>query len=512
VAIATTDNFPPLKFELFEEAQAYYTGLPSEAARSLAKSDLYYLLRYVCNRQDVEHPWVYARCWEVMNDPYGYLDLWCREHYKSTIITFGQTLQLILRDPEKTHCILSYNNKEATKHFRQIKLEMERNQRLKALFPDILYGEPKKEAPKWSENEGLVVRRNGNPKEATLEAYGLVDNMPTGSHFDDLVYDDVVTQDSVTDHMLVKTTNSWELSVNLGKDGGTERYAGTRYDDADTYGAILERKAAIPRIYPGTEDGTATGRPVLYSEEWLEDRRIKMTDYNFGCQILLDPVPGKDGYFRRDMFQWYDWADRPDFGYKMLASDYCLTHGTGDWAVHGVALVDPETDDLYVVDWWRAKVEPHDAVDVALELIEKHKPRDYVYEKAAVDQGIVGFLNKRIVEEGAYATVHDYPAAGKKDVKAQGIRARTGHGKVFLPRDAPWTDDLLRELLRFPHGVHDDQVDVMSLFGRHLDKMGKAYRKVKEEPKAASYEDMEKMRWRQRQGIGGRRTFLVGNP
>jgi hypothetical protein len=45
--------------------------------------------------------------------------------------------------------------------------------------------------------------------------------------------------------------------------------------------------------------------------------------------------------------------------------------------------------------------------------------------------------------------------------------------KVYLPRNAPWANDLVSELLRFPAGKNDDQVDVMGLFGRMLDHMVK---------------------------------------
>jgi len=36
---------------------------------------------------------------------------------------------------------------------------------------------------------------------------------------------------------------------------------------------------------------------------------------------------------------------------------------------------------------------------------------------------------------------------------------------VFLPRDAVFTGPLVAELLRFPNGVHDDQVDALAWLG-----------------------------------------------
>ena len=43
-------------------------------------------------------------------------------------------------------------------------------------------------------------------------------------------------------------------------------------------------------------------------------------------------------------------------------------------------------------------------------------------------------------------------------------------GQVLLPRSAPWLDELKSELLQFPHGQHDDQVDCFSQFLAWVEK------------------------------------------
>lgn len=42
---------------------------------------------------------------------------------------------------------------------------------------------------------------------------------------------------------------------------------------------------------------------------------------------------------------------------------------------------------------------------------------------------------------------------------------------LYMGPDAPFRADLISECLRFPAGVHDDQVDALGLLGQLLDKM-----------------------------------------
>ena len=262
--------------------------------RNLARIDRYFLLRYGLRRPDVENPWLFDRCREVQAHPWGYLDLWAREHYKSSAITFAGTIQDILAshgdDPlpewegrEATICILSFSRPDAKKFLKQIRDELQSNNLLKWWFSDILYENPRAESPSWSLDAGLTVKRRSNPKEATIEAVGLMEGLPAGPHFSVLNYDDVINQRAVTDGMVDRATQQWELSINIGQEGGRKRYIGTRYAEDDTYATIMERGVAIPRLYPATEDGTPSGRPVFMSEEYLNEKRLSMGPFTFSC-------------------------------------------------------------------------------------------------------------------------------------------------------------------------------------------------------------------------------------
>lgn len=263
----------------------------------VAANDRFYLLTQLCKRRDAIHPWLFDRCREVEAEPDGYLDLWARFHYKSTIITFAGTIQEIIRDPEITVCIFSYVKPISAKFLSQIMKELERNEDLKLSCQDVFWHNPKRDAPSWSLAGGITVIRTSNPKEATVEAHGL-DAQPTSKHFKLLVYDDVVVKKSVTNAtQIAKTTENWELSDNLGVGEATRKWMpGTRYDLADTYADIIERKIVKVRMYPATHNGKLDGRPVFLSQAQWE--KIKATQRKtVAAQMLQNPAAGTETYF-----------------------------------------------------------------------------------------------------------------------------------------------------------------------------------------------------------------------
>jgi hypothetical protein len=282
-----------------------------DGVRWLGRNDRYFLLTQLLHRKDALHPWLYARCREVELLPDGHLDLWAREHYKSTIITFAGTIQEILRDPEITVGIFSHTKPISRKFLLQIKEEFESNRELQRTYPDVLWADPRNEAPRWSEEKGIVVKRASNPRESTVEAHGLVDGQPTSAHFRLRVYDDVVTLESVsTPEQVAKTTYAWSISDNLGAKGadGKSRawHIGTRYSFADTYQDILDLQALTPRIHRATDNGLPDGQPVfLTPEAWAEKRKNQLPAI-IAAQMLQNPAAGNEAMFKQE---WLKFAE-----------------------------------------------------------------------------------------------------------------------------------------------------------------------------------------------------------
>ena len=54
---------------------------------------------------------------------------------------------------------------------------------------------------------------------------------------------------------------------------------------------------------------------------------------------------------------------------------------------------------------------------------------------------------------------------------------------LMVPRNAPWLADFRHELLTFPAGKHDDQVDALGLIGQLLDLISSGREPKEDKPK-----------------------------
>lgn len=444
------------------------------ALRALLLNDLFALLVIGCRRRDLIHPWLYARVREVEADPDGRLDLWARGHGKSSIITFGLTLRDILRDPEITVGIFSHTRPVAKAFLKQLKLEMESNELLKDLFPDVLWRDPEREAPTWGLDSGLTVRRKGNPKEATIEAWGLVDGQPTSRHYGLLVYDDVVTRESVTTpEQIATTTAAWELSLNLVSRPARIRYIGTRYHANDTWRAIMDRGAARPRIHRATVDGTADGEPVLLTRPENESKRREMGPYTYACQMLQDPLADGAQGFRADWLQYYDGRLQTDGMNLYLLVDPASKRKAGsDYTVLVVIGLAPDRN-YYLVDMVRDRLNLTARGEAVFAMRTKHPRIIRVgYEEYGL-QADIEFLKYLQNERNDRFPIVPLGGPMPKVDRIRRLVPVCEQGRLWLPRRLHYVDwegrahDLVADFLRdeyeaFPVSLHDDMLDAAS--------------------------------------------------
>jgi hypothetical protein len=477
----------------------------------LGRNDRYYLLTNLLHRDDAIHPWLYERCREVEADPDGYLDLWAREHYKSTIITFAGIIQEILRDKEITIGVFSHTKGVARKFVQQVKYELEANTELQRIYPDVLYADPQKQSPKWSLDTGIVVKRANNPKEATLEGHGLVDGMPVGAHFRLRVYDDVVTPASVTTPEQVnKTTEAWSLSDNLGAvttlPDGTQVmrrwHIGTRYSFADTYQHILDKQILTPRIYPATDDGTKSGNPVFLSREIWDHKLKTQLDSDIACQQLQNPLAGAQAMFDKTWLRHYEVRPETLNVYIMVDPASSKKRGS-DYTAMAVIGVDANLN-KYLLDGYRHKMNLAERWTNLRNLYRRWSAMPGVqhvkvgYEKYGMQSDIEHFESEmqregrsfpiielnwtrdgtESKEDRVQRLVPDFkqsrfwlPARNEKPAKTQIEYIEQGRAHlVGVPikrkdhegRAYELTQTLIDEFLFFPFSLHDDLIDACS--------------------------------------------------
>lgn len=453
----------------------------TDALRRLCREDLFFLLTVGCGRNDINREWLYQRCREVEAEPNGYIDLWAREHYKSTIITFGKSIQDILIDPDETIGIFSHTRPIAKKFLSQIKAELETNTFLKGLFPDILYENPQKESPRWSLDSGLIVKRKSNPKEATFESWGLVDGQPTSVHFSTMVYDDVIVPGSITSpDMIHKTTEAVAISYNLqGRKGDRParvRFIGTRYHANDTYKTVIERGTAIPRYhYPtdkGRSDVEVEGNPVLITRAELLKKRRDMAVYVYGCQMLQNPQADKIMGFHLDWIMKYNTLSNYDnWNFYILVDPAGEKKKGSDYTVMVVIGLAPDKN-YYLVDGVRDRMNLTQRTEALMSFHRKWRPRSTGYEKYGKDSDIehIKYVQE---QEGYRFEVTALGGAMPKNDRIRRLVPIFEQHRFYMPTRLLYNtvDGKVADLVRifldeeysdFPVSTHDDIFDCIA--------------------------------------------------
>lgn len=451
--------------------------------RHMVERNIFFLAVYVCDRGDINRDWLYDRCREVQNGPDGFIDIWAREHYKSTIITWLKTMQDILIDPEERICIYSFNQTLAKSFVNQVKSEFESNWRLKWLFPDILWDDPlkgtyidengKRQRIPWT-TDSIRVKRKGRAKEDTLTASGLVTGQKTGGHYTILVYDDVVTLDSVTSpEMIDRTTRAYEMSLNTGSSAsGTPtkvRIIGTRYHYADTYSEILKRGSAKPRIYPCVDDN---GEPVLLSKPILARKKADLGSWVYASQMMCDPRQAGSMGFMREWIKPWTPAIWENLNRIILVDPADKIKRKTDYTVMWVIGLGSDRN-YYVIDMIRDKLSLTGRTNALFSLHQKYRPNLGVFYESVGMQADTQHIEEQMALRNYRFALYPVNATSAKGLRIESLEPLFRNHRVYMPEVIWWrnwegeTVNLMEqfindEYLAYPFCSHDDMLDALS--------------------------------------------------
>jgi predicted phage terminase large subunit-like protein len=442
--------------------------------RWMSKQDLFFLCYFVLELP-VNHPFLIARIYSAQDDHDFTVDLWAREHWKSTILSYALSIWQLLQSPEERIVIFSHTRVLAKSHLRRIKYCLEQNDILHKAFPEIFYSNPFKDAPKWSEDEGIYVKRTKNFAEASVEAWGLVDSSPIGKHYSVMIFDDLITDRTVNStEMVRKATEAFKLSLNLGTRIGSKRIIGTRYSFKDPYSEIMKQKKWKPRVYPAEVDEEGTrkrgGIPVYLKPEELTIKYETQGEYIYSSQMLQDPTAESMQGFKEYWLKYWQ-KERPYMNLYIVVDPASSKRKDSDYTVMMVLGTD-SLRNYYVLDMVRDKLDMGQKWTKLKDLVLEWGIKDVGYESVGM-QSDMEYLNLMMEEQGVYFNLIKLSANVSKVERIRNLVPRFQSGRIIIPRALLYkeidgtvvdlTEMFVREeYLAFPYSTHDDMLDVLS--------------------------------------------------
>ena len=197
--------------------------------------------------------------------------------------------------------------------------------------------------------------------------------------------------------------------------------------------------------------------PRLEPREKLDEMKRTLGTQGFAAQYQQQPVPA-DG----DWISW-GWFGRFEAEPVRRREDTILqswdtaskTDEVNDFSVCTTWLVRGEF--FYLLHVHRERMKAPDLRRRALELYDRFLPEAVIIEDKGSGTGLIQDLENTL-------PVIAFEPAGDKRMRAANRSSCIEAGRVWLPRAAPWLDAFEREVLAFPNGRHDDQVDSMVQF------------------------------------------------
>jgi len=409
-----------------------------------------------------------------------------REHAKTTCLSVKYPLWRVGRNPDLRVMIVSQSATLANTIVREIRMNIENNDRLRAVFPALREPMGKVSRP-WSNSELQVKRSPGVIlKDATFVGIGLGGSL-TGKRADLIVVDDPFDENEVRTEAQRQKVEDWidKMVLPTLTPQGEIMFVGTPWHYAD-YWANLAAKSIenggnyVVRKYPAIKNPEDPMEkwdaqwPEVWSPERLAERRYEMGSVKFNCLYLLDPSGLEGTLFKRD---WLTFFDPPiltesyvrDFEYYMGVDPNVSDNVESDRL--GIVTIgfDRKRGDIYVLDVYAEPADFPTQMKKIMELARRKQispiPKDIRIRKV----GIEANAWQQVVSKTAYANLLPVIEVKQKQTKHERMVALQPHfesGRFKFPNPkfgVNWWDRFESEYLAFPKGRYRDVMDALQI-------------------------------------------------
>jgi predicted phage terminase large subunit-like protein len=386
---------------------------------------------------------------------------------KSLSVSVAYVAWLLGHDPTRRIIVVSYSNEFAAELHRQFRMIIDAPW-YRGVFP----------ATRPAKDSGAeLVTTAGGSRYATS-----VGGTLTGRGADLIIVDDPLKADEAMSEPARRRVIDWYTGTLVSrlndKENGPIVVVMQRLHEDDLAGhllgqgnwqhldlpAIAVEDTVIP-IGPGKQIIRHPGdllHAARESKDALDRLKAEIGSLKFSTQYQQRPVPLAGNLIRRDWFRFYDrLPDRRPADHVAQSWDIAMMTGeANDFSVCTTwRMVGP---DHYLIDRFRARLQYPDLRRQIASLAARHGAKTILIENAGPGMTLLQEL-RRDLPPGMPWPIGQKPEGSKTDrMEAQSAKIEAGH--VHLPREAAWLDDFLLELLAFPYGRHDDQVDSVSQY------------------------------------------------